>query len=98
MKSGLDCLAYQNRRAIIVILIERKELSFKELMLSLAFSTSSLSYHMKELMKASLVENIYRKSDNKDVYSIYKPTELGHDFMMMLILGKGLELPQSKRS
>lgn len=97
VRGFLDALNDQNRRAIMVILIERNELSFKELMGAFGFGPSSLTHHLKELMKAGLLENIYRKSEDKDDYSIYKPTELGHDFMMMLMLGKGLELPPTKK-
>lgn len=93
----LDVLSDQSRRAIMVILIEKNELSFKELMGTLGFGPSSLAHHLKELMKAGLLENIYRKSEDKDDYSIYRPTELGHDFMMMLMLGRGLDLPAATR-
>lgn len=94
----LDVLSEENRRGLMVILVEQRERSFKELMTITGFSTGTLTYHLKELMGAGLVENIYRKSEDKDVYSIYRPTELGNDFMMTLILGEGLELPKAKRS
>jgi DNA-binding HxlR family transcriptional regulator len=84
----IEALAEASRRTIMTILMqERKGLSFKEILDILKpMNTSTLNHHLKILMRAGMVENIYQKSEEKHVYSIYRPSELGEDIMSAFLL------------
>ncbi|MHB1907764.1 MAG: ArsR/SmtB family transcription factor [Nitrososphaerales archaeon] len=83
----MDALAQETRRGILMILKEKGKLSFKELLDTVQpMSNSNLSNHLKILVQAGLVENIYEKSLDKDVYSIYKLSQLGGDFLETILI------------
>jgi DNA-binding HxlR family transcriptional regulator len=78
----LDALAEPNRQALTMILAEKGELSFRELMqLVQPMNPSTLNHHLKTLMNAGLVENHYRKIEGKEDYSFYQLTGLGKEFL-----------------
>ena len=84
----IEALAEASRRTVMMILVqERKGLSFKELLDILKpMNTSTLNHHLKILMRASMIENTYQKSEEKKVYSIYRASELGEDITKALLL------------
>ncbi len=78
----LDALAEPTRQALTMMLAEKSELSFRELVqLVQPMNPSTLNHHLKALMKASLVENHYRKIEGNEDYSFYRLTELGREFL-----------------
>ena len=85
----IEALAEPSRRGITVILAEntrkKGELSFKELQaLVKPMNPSTLTHHLKDLMEAGLVENIYMKKKSTSEYSFYKASELATDFLRMI--------------
>ncbi|MHB1909339.1 MAG: ArsR/SmtB family transcription factor [Nitrososphaerales archaeon] len=86
----IEALAEPSRRGITIILAEnsRKKggaLSFKELQaLVKPMNPSTLNHHLKDLMEAGLVENIYMKKESTSEYSFYKASELAIDFLKMI--------------
>ena len=78
----LDALAEPTRQALAMLLAEKSELSFRELAQFVQpMNPSTLSHHLKALMKAGLVENHYRKIEGSGDYSFYRLTELGSEFL-----------------
>ncbi len=85
----MDAFSIPQRRAIIVILEEGGELSFKELLsIVKPMNPSTLTYHLKALLRAGLVENFYKKNEDKTDYSMYKLSELGTDFLNAMLTVK----------
>lgn len=86
----IEALAEPSRRGITLILAENakkkgEELSFKELQaLVKPMNPSTLNHHLKDLMEAGLVENIYMKKESTSEYSFYKASELATDFLKMI--------------
>ena len=81
-RTMLDALAEPTRQALTMMLAEKSELSFRELVqLVQPMNPSTLNHHLKTLMKAGLVENHYRKIVGKEDYSFYRLTELGREFL-----------------
>ncbi|HZW56755.1 MAG TPA: winged helix-turn-helix domain-containing protein [Nitrososphaerales archaeon] len=88
----IEALAEPSRRGITMILAENtmrkkrgEELSFKELLaLVKPMNPSTLNHHLKGLMEAGLVENIYMKKESTSEYSFYKASELAIDFLKMV--------------
>ena len=78
---ALDALGQEKRREIIKLIINKKKISFSELVDNTNLSSSTISFHLKELMKASLINNYYTKPENPGgKYSFYEITEFGKDF------------------
>jgi len=86
IRSILDALSVPTRQSLVMLLAERHELSFRELLqLAKPMNASTLNHHLKALMKAGLVKNYYRKVEGKDDYSFYQLTELGIDFLKHVV-------------
>jgi DNA-binding HxlR family transcriptional regulator len=80
IKSALSALDQENRQKIILHLIQKPQLSFTALKDLTELKSSTLSFHLKKLMHASLIDNFYQKSENPQrKYSYYKLTEFGKD-------------------
>jgi len=85
----LDTLDEPSRRAIVIILNENGEMSFKKLLMTLRpMNPSTLTSHLRDLMEAGLVDNHYKKSRSEDEYSFYEITELGADFLKLIGVSK----------
>lgn len=85
----IEALAEPSRRGITMILVDngkkKGELSFKELLILVKpMNPSTLNHHLKNLMEAGLVENIYMKKEATSEYSFYKASELATDFLKMI--------------
>ena len=84
-RSMIEALGEPSRQGLAVMLAEKGELSFKEILLQVKpMNTSTLTHHLKILMKAGLVENHYRKIEGKNDYSFYQLTSLGKHFLRQL--------------
>ena len=82
VRSILEVLGEPSRMGLLKALAEERELSFRELQgLAKPLNASTLTYHLKALMKAGLVENHYRKVEGKGDYSFYQLTGLAKEFM-----------------
>ena len=82
IKRVLSALSQENRQNIVMFLIYNNKMSFSDLMKNTNLNSSTLSFHLKTLMQASLIDNLYIKSDNPDKeYSYYELTEFGKDFL-----------------
>lgn len=78
----LESLGEPSRQGLVTMLADRGELSFKEILqLSRPLNPSTLDHHLKELMKAALVKNHYRKVEGRDDYSFYQLTDFGREFL-----------------
>jgi len=78
----LEALAEPTRQALVMMLAEKSEVSFRELAHSVQpMNPSTLNHHLRALMKAGLVENRYRKIEGNQDYSFYGLTELGKEFL-----------------
>lgn len=82
----IENLGEPSKRGITLILAENKELSFKKLLSEVRpMNPSTLNHHLKDLMKAGLVENFYRKKqESSGEYSFYKASALAVDFLKMI--------------
>lgn len=88
----IEALAEPSRRGITLILAENAkkkkeggEISFKELLILVKpMNPSTLNHHLKDLIRAGLVENIYMKKESTNEYSFYKTSELAIDFLKMI--------------
>jgi DNA-binding transcriptional ArsR family regulator len=78
----LDALAEPTRQALVMMLAERDEISFRELSHSTKpMNPSTLNHHLKALTGAGLVDNHYRKIEGNQDYSFYALTGLGREFL-----------------
>ncbi len=78
----LDALAEPTRQALVMMLAEKSEVSFRELAHSTQpMNPSTLTHHLKALMRAGLVQNHYRKIEVNEDYSFYALTGLGREFL-----------------
>jgi len=84
-RAMIEALSEPSRQGLAVMLAEKGELSFKEILLQAKpMNSSTLTHHLKILIKAGLVENHYRKIEGKDDYSFYQLTSLGKQFLRQL--------------
>lgn len=84
-RAMIEALSEPSRQGLAVMLAEKGELSFKEILLQAKpMNSSTLTHHLKILIKAGLVENHYRKIEGKDDYSFYQLTGLGKHFLRQL--------------
>ena len=81
---ALDALGQENRRRIISLIFNKKKICFSDLKDGTNLNTSTLNFHLKELMKASLINNYYSKTENPGKYSYYELTDFGKDFCKAL--------------
>jgi DNA-binding transcriptional ArsR family regulator len=78
----LDALAEPTRQALVMMLAEKGEVSFRELShFTQPMNPSTLNHHLKALISAGLVENHYRKIEGLQDYSFYALTGLGREFL-----------------
>jgi len=85
IKRALDALGQEKRRKIISFIINKKKMSFSDLVEDTNLNSSTLNFHLKKLMKASLINNYYSKSVNPGrKYSYYKLSDFGKDFCKAL--------------
>jgi DNA-binding transcriptional ArsR family regulator len=88
-EKALGTITNEKRREIIMLLEKEGDRSFSELQASLGVDKGTLTYHMKELVKAGLVANIYERrggtgppqTGNARLYSYYKLTSFGEYVM-----------------
>jgi len=84
-RSILEAMSEPTRQGLAMMLAERGEFSFNELLQAARpINASTLNHHLKALIKAGLVRNYYRKVEGKDDYSFYQLTELGRDFLKQI--------------
>lgn len=85
-RSLIEVSANPTNRAIMLLLVEKGELSFKQLLGFFdSMNVSTLNYNLRNLMSAGALENHYKKSNpSKDEYSFYDITELGLDFLKLM--------------
>jgi DNA-binding HxlR family transcriptional regulator len=82
IRTLLEALSESSRQGLVMMLADRGELSFKEILhLSRPLNPSTLDHHLKELMKAALVKNHYKKVEGRDDYSFYQLTDFGREFL-----------------
>ena len=84
MRKAMEGFAKQEGRAIVMILAEKGELSFKQLAKFISMNPGTLNYHLKLLLNAGLLANHYKKVESTDEYSFYQLTEFGNDFLKLL--------------
>ena len=85
VRSLIETLGNPTNRAIVLLLAEKGELSFKELLVIFgSMNVSTVNYHLKDLVSAGAVENHYKKTLSKDEYSFYNITEIGLDFLKLI--------------
>ena len=84
IKRALEALGNENRQKIILNLIKKGKLSFSDLLKITNLNSSTLNFHLRELMKGSLINNFYKKSENQKDYSYYEITSFGKDFLKSL--------------
>ncbi len=78
----LTALSQKNRQNIVIFLLHNNKMSFSDLMKYTNLKSSTLSFHLKKLMHASLIDNFYIKSGSSDrAYSYYELTEFCKDFL-----------------
>ena len=84
IRRAIKALADDNRLDIFVALLKEGEKSFSQLLRLEKCNRSTLNYHLKELMKSSLIRNFFKKEAGSEEYSYYDVTEFGQDLMMSL--------------
>ncbi|MDG6996910.1 MAG: helix-turn-helix transcriptional regulator [Nitrososphaerota archaeon] len=85
VRSLIETLGNPTNRAIVLLLAEKGELSFKELLNIFGpMNVSTINYHLKSLISAGAIENHYKKTLSKDEYSFYAVTEIGMDFLKLI--------------
>ena len=85
MRSLIETLGNPTNRAVVLLLAEKGELSFKELLsIFKSMNVSTINYHLKSLTSAGAIENHYKKTLSKDEYSFYSITEIGLDFLKLI--------------
>jgi len=81
LSRALDALGQENRRKIIQYIVKQGKISFSDLIKFTGLKSSTLTFHLRELMKASLINNFYVKLEEKRNYSYYELTSFGKDFL-----------------
>ena len=78
-ETALGSIANEKRREILYLL-EKGDKSFSEIQSALKMDKGSLTYHMKDLVRAGVAANIYERrggNSNARLYSFYKLTSFG---------------------
>jgi predicted transcriptional regulator len=83
---ALDTIANEKRREIILLLEKEGDRSLSEIQTFLGVDKGTLTYQMKELVKAGLVANMYERrtgsmATNARLHSYYKLTSFGEYVM-----------------
>ncbi|MFX1429157.1 MAG: winged helix-turn-helix domain-containing protein [Promethearchaeota archaeon] len=84
IKKALEALGNENRQKIISNLVKKEKLAFSDLLKITKLNSSTLNFHLRELMKGSLITNFYKKSETQKNYSYYELTSFGRDFLKSL--------------
>jgi DNA-binding transcriptional ArsR family regulator len=87
-RKALDALANDERRAIVEVLSEKGELSFKRLAEVIQMNPGTLNYYLKPLLHAGIVENHYKKVQSSDEYSFYQLSDFGKDMIRLFLAAK----------
>ena len=81
---AIKAMGNKNRKEIIEIIGNNKKATFSDILNHLNLTSSTLTFHLKELKKASLIDNFYQKSEDSNRYSYYVLTEFAKDFLKAL--------------
>ena len=73
------------RQAILVLLSEKKELSFSEIQKELSIEKLTLNFHLKKLFSSALIDHYYKHEIGNQKYSFYSITSLGRRILSNLI-------------
>ena len=76
-ESLLYSLGNKNRVKIILILKKNKNLSFSEIVLKSGIQKSLLASHLKKLELSGMIQNFFKKQNEKSGYSFYELTKFG---------------------
>jgi len=85
IRDAIEGLDNEWRQKIFVSLLKYGELSFSELEKKTSLGKADLSFHMKKLVNAMLIEHYYRHEIGNDRFSFYSITPFGHNFVTALI-------------
>ena len=75
LKRAIHALDHDIRLAIISALVENGKMSFSQLKKTLDINQSTLTHHLKILMKGSMITNFYKKEAAIGDYSYYAVTD-----------------------
>jgi DNA-binding transcriptional ArsR family regulator len=64
------------RQAILVLLSEKKELSFSDMQKEFSIEKLTLNFHLKKLFSSALIDHYYKHELGKQKYSFYSITPL----------------------
>ena len=73
------------RQAILVLLSEKKELSFSEMQKEFGIEKLTLNFHLKKLFSSALIDHYYKHEIGNQKYSFYSITSLGRRILSSLI-------------
>jgi DNA-binding transcriptional ArsR family regulator len=72
------------RQAILVLLSEKKELSFSEIQKTFSMEKLTLNFHLKKLFSSALIDHYYKHEIGNQKYSFYSVTPLGNRILNSL--------------
>jgi len=72
------------RQAILVLLSERKELSFSDMQKEFSMEKLTLNFHLKKLFSRALIDHYYKHELGNQKYSFYSITPLGSRILVSL--------------
>ncbi len=73
------------RQAILVLLSEKKELSFSEMQKEFGIEKLTLNFHLKKLFSSALIDHYYKHEIGNQKYSFYSVTPLSRRILSSLI-------------
>lgn len=65
------------RQAILVLLSQKKELSFSDMQKEFSIEKLTLNFHLKKLFATALIDHYYKHKIGNQKYSFYSITPLG---------------------
>lgn len=77
IREALKGLCDEKRQGILIYLKNKGPKSFIDISREFDISKSNLSHHLKNLIKAGLIYNFYKKNELNDKYSYYEISKLG---------------------
>ncbi len=72
------------RQAILVLLSERKELSFSDMQKEFGIEKLTLNFHLKKLFSSALIDHYYKHELGNQKYSFYAINPLGSRILASL--------------
>ena len=72
------------RQAILVLLSQRKELSFSEMQKEFGIEKLTLNFHLKKLFSSALIDHYFKHELGNQKYSFYSITSLGSRILTSL--------------